>query len=466
MKIHVCGAGGEVTGSCYLVQTSQARVLVDMGMFQGYAKADEKNESLGAVEPAQLDAAVLTHAHIDHAGRLPMLPARGLRCPVHCTPATADLARILLADAANIQAMDTERENRKRERRGEPPIEPLFTDSDVEAVCNRFNPLPYGELRQIAHGVKIRLVDAGHILGSASLEMTVQENGSTKTIIFSGDIGQSHVPLLADPVTFDHADVVFMESTYGDRDHRPLQQTVDEFREIIKQAAWNKSKVLIPAFAVGRTQLLLYYLTEMLREGSIPDIPIYLDSPMAIRATELYGKHQGILDADTRRRHGEIRRGFERVNYLVTPAESRALNERWDPAIIIAGSGMCDAGRILHHLKHNLWRKGVSVVLVGFMSQGSLGRRLIDGAERVRIHGEDILVRARIHTLGGLSAHAGQSALLDWFKPMAASRPMVVLTHGEDRARTPLAEKLRTRHGVDVRLPVNGDVIDLSARPA
>jgi metallo-beta-lactamase family protein len=455
MRITLLGAAGEVTGSGYLVETAKARVLVDFGMFQGRGSGDGKNREIAPVEPARLDAVVLTHAHLDHVGRLPLLD--GLRCPVHATRATCELTELILRDSASIQENDAERENRWRERTGQQPdAVPLYASKDVERVAALLKGHDYDQAFEAADGVSVRFQDAGHILGSASVEMRVTEGGSTKTVVFSGDIGQSCMPILRDPVPCPPADLVFMESTYGDRDHRPAEQTIAELRGILEQSAWQKRKVLVPSFAVGRAQLLLHLLAEMGRQGSSPKVPVYLDSPMAIRATEIYMKYPGIMDPEAERliRSGQARRDYGLVTLCVTPQQSRELNDSWDPAVVIAGGGMCEGGRILHHLRHNLWRRGVQVLLTSFMAEGSLGRRLVDGASTVRIFREDIVVRADVRTVNGLSAHAGQGALVRWLAP--ADRPAsgrVVLVHGEDRQRAALSALLRERHGCQVGVP-------------
>lgn len=463
MRITILGAAGEVTGSGYLVETAKSRVLVDFGLFQGRGSGNGKNRELGPVEPSRLDAVVLTHAHIDHVGRLPLLD--GLRCPIHATRATCELAELLLRDSASIQAGDADRENRWKERTGqEPDAVPLYGVKEVERVCERFRGHGYGEAVEVADGVSVRFQDAGHILGSASVEMRVTEGGTTRTVVFSGDIGQSCMPILKDPVPCPQADLVFLESTYGDRNHRPAEQTLAELRGILEQSAWQKKKVLVPSFAVGRAQLLLHVLAEIARESTAPQVPVYLDSPMAIRATEIYMKHPEEFDAESigRARSGQTRRELANVTMCVTPQQSRELNDRWDPAVVIAGGGMCEGGRILHHLRHNLWKRGVQVLLTSFMAEGSLGRRLVDGARSVRIFREDVVVRADVRTVNGLSAHAGQAGLESWLAPGGSpSARRVVLTHGEDRQRAALAELLAARHGCEVERPGRFATVDL-----
>lgn len=464
MKISLCGAAGEVTGSGYLVDTGKARVLIDFGMFQGHDATQERNRSLGPVDASRLDAVVLTHAHIDHSGRLPLLVRGGFKGKIFATPATIDVTDLLLRDSGHIQESDALRETRRNQRRGRPAVEPLYTLADVEATLPLLTPLEYDATREVTQGVTARLVDAGHILGSASVELKVRDGAAERTIVFSGDIGPKNMPLLRDPVRLASADLVFLESTYGDRDHRPIDQTITEFRDALVQTAWAKQKVLIPAFAVGRTQQLMYFIAELRESGQLPDIPVYLDSPMAIKATALYRAHSGLLDhqALASRARPKFLQSLERIRSLATAAESRSLNDTWDPCVIIAASGMCEGGRIVHHLKHNLWKHGVTVLITGYQAQGTLGRRLVEGAREVRIFGDDILVRAKIATLGGLSGHAGQTELLEWYAELAGSRPRTILTHGEDRGRVPLAAKIKERHGVACELPGPGSSIDFS----
>ena len=469
MRIRILGAAGEVTGSCYLLETAQAKVLIDFGMFQGARSDDGRNRDLGIIVPEELDAVIVTHAHQDHTGRLPLL--RGLRAQLHATPATVELSRIMLEDSARIQESEADRENRWREREGKPQVEPLYRREDVDAISTRWNPLKLGVEREVAPGVRLRFQEAGHILGSASVVLDVTEQGGMpKRIVFSGDIGQNGMPFIRDPdLCASNADLVLCESTYGDRDHRPSSETFEELAEILRQAAWARHKVLVPAFAVGRAQLMIHAVMELAREGRSPQMPVYLDSPLAAKATKLYTSFCDLLDDElqTSCRVGDLARDLAIAKPVLSGAESRELNQLWEPMVVIAGSGMCNGGRIVHHLRHNLWRHGVQVVLPGFMAHGTLGRALVEVSRgqrsHVRVMGQEVLVRAKINTIGGLSAHAGQSGLLNWIGGGCGggSKPMLVLTHGEIEPRHELALAVKARFGVDAREPMYGDTIEL-----
>jgi len=463
MKITLHGAAGEVTGSAYLVETDRARVLVDCGMFQGGARIESKNILPAVLFPKHLDAVLITHAHLDHVGRLPLLLKGGYNRSIYATEATRDLAGLILRDSAKVQAHDVQRQNRKRQRAGKPPLEPLYSADEVEQTMRRFQDVEFDQPFEPAPGVSVRYTIAGHMLGSASIELTLREAGKTKIVVFSGDIGPAHLAIVRDAVPFKRADLVFMESTYGDRDNKPAKETLAEFRAIILDAVKRKARILVPAFAVGRTQQILYHLDELFCAGKLKPFPVFLDSPMAIEATKIYRRHPDLFDDEAKalRRACALTRKQAHVEPTPTAQDSMKLNDVPGPCLIMAGSGMCNAGRILHHLKHGLWQPDTVVVIVGYQGEGTLGRQLVDGAKSVRIFGEKIAVKAAIRTLNGFSAHAGQSALLKWFGSLAPSKPRVVLTHGEDRGREPLAELIRRRHGVKPILPKQGDVIRL-----
>lgn len=466
MKIVLYGAaGGEVTGSAYHIQTDRASVLLDFGMFQGHRQIEDKNRVLPKCNLAQLDAVLVTHGHLDHTGRLPLLVKAGYTGPILCTPATIEMAGLILRDSAKIQAGDNERINRKRARAGEDPVEPLYTQEQVERVMGQFTAVPYNDSVAVAPGITARFVEAGHMLGSTSIQLTVEEKGRLKTVVFSGDLGPLGAPILKDFEPFHKADMVFLESTYGDRDHKPFNDTVKEFIEIVKGVVARKGKILVPTFAVGRAQLLLTLLAGAFRNKKLPPFPVYLDSPMAIAATQIYRQHPELFDEEMiafiKQRGVAVDLEMAKSKVSVTAQDSMALNEAPGPCMILAGAGMCNAGRIVHHLRNNLYKPETAVLIVGYQAEGSRGRQLVDGCKFISIFGEKIAVRASIHTLGGFSAHAGQTDLLLWLGAMTNSRPRVVLVHGEDRAREPFAEKIRERFQITPELPGLGTSIQI-----
>jgi len=462
MKITVMGAGGgEVTGSAYLLETESANVLVDCGFFQGAKKTENRNRipTNGAMK--RLHAVVLTHAHLDHTGRLPLLTKSGYEGPIYGTGATFDLADLILRDCAYLHKADVERENRRREERGLPSLDVLFTDKDVARLRSLYRRVRYETPTEIAPGVVIRMVEAGHILGSASVEMTIQEDGRERVVVFSGDLGPRGAPLHRDPTPFERADLLFMEATYGDRDHRSLEETAIEGRKIIGRAIENKAKILVPAFAIGRTQLLLYLLAGAFKRKTLPPFPIYVDSPMAIEATYIYRRHAELFDEEAlaMRKSGELHTHLRTVRPCPTAADSRRLNSVKGPCLIMAGAGMCTGGRIMHHLRENLPKPETEVLIVGFQSQGTLGRALVDGKKLVTIQAQKVPVRASIRTMGGLSGHAGQRDLVKWFDSLAHARPRVILTHGEDKSRNALRRIIADRHQLKAECPALGEVV-------
>lgn len=463
MKITLHGAAGEVTGSAYQVQSRQASVLVDFGLFQGRELAENANRVPSQVKVNELDAVILTHGHLDHTGRLPLLAKQGYAGPIFGTPATLEITKLILEDSAKIQEQDAERQNRKRAALGKPPVEPFYTVADVANIVSLFRPLPYTESVNVAPGINVRLFEAGHLLGSASIEMTVEDSGVKRVIVFSGDIGPVHSPILQEPACLSRGDLVFMESTYGDRDHRSLEETVAEFRQLVKAAVAQKGKILVPTFAVGRAQVMMFHLANMFREKIVPPFPVVLDSPMAIEATRLHARHPELFDEEMRGMAGkeEFLQHMSSLQLSQTADDSRALNDLPGPCLILAGAGMCNAGRILHHLRHNLSKPGTVVLIVGYQVPGSLGRQLVDGAKEVSIFGDKIPVQAAVHGLGGFSAHAGQSDLLKWLQCLAPRHPRVVLTHGEDRGREPLAALIEKRFRIKAELPKLGQCFEI-----
>jgi metallo-beta-lactamase family protein len=463
MKIKIVGAaGGEVTGSAYYVQTQQASVLVDCGLFQGGRKAEALNRPPAAPKQ-KLDAVLLTHGHLDHTGRLPLLANRGHAMPIFATPATIEMTALILRDSARIQMSDTERQNRKRARAGEPPLDPLYTPEDAEKIIQQLRPVPYQEPVPVAPGIQAIWAESGHMLGSASIQLLVEEGGQTKRVVFSGDLGPKGALILKDFEPFQQAHLVFLESTYGGRDHRPFQETAEEFVRIVQDAVEKRGKILVPTFAVGRAQLITGLLGWMFRKRKVKPFPLFLDSPMAIEATNIYLRHRELFDEGMTKFIEEkpLREDLKTLKLCVTAQDSMKINEQPGPALVMAGAGMCNAGRILHHLKANLWKPDTHVLIVGYQGDGSLGRRLVNGEPLVSIHGEKIAVKAKVHTLGGFSAHAGQTDLLRWFSALAPAKPRVVLTHGEDDARQALARSIQQRFKLKPALPLMGETIEL-----
>ena len=453
LRLQCQGAVGEVTGSRHLLEFGERWVLIECGLIQGGRNEAARNAAGFGFDPGELDAVVISHAHIDHIGRLPLLVKRGFAGPIHATRATADLARIMLEDSASLAAADAERENRGRQRRGEDPVAPLYLQRDVVDTLRLMQPLDYGEHREILPGLSLRFEDAGHIIGSAIVELVAEQRGKRRTLVFSGDLGTRGAPILRDPTPMRQADLVLMESTYGDRNHRARPDTVREIGEILRGARERGGNVLIPAFAVGRTQELLFWFARHFDDWQLGDWQIFLDSPMATRVTELYSRHADLFDETARRAVNDGHNPFRLRNLrLITDVQdSMALNRRASGCIIIAGSGMCTGGRIRHHLRHNLWRENCDVIFPGFQARGTLGRQLVDGAEFVTLFGERVRVRARRHTVGGLSAHADQDGLAEWYGHFHG-RPPVALVHGEERAREGLAERLKRDFGVTATL--------------
>ena len=463
MKITTLGAaGGEVTGSCYLVQTKTARILVDCGLFQGGHRADSLNRPpLASVK--DLNAVVITHGHLDHTGRLPLLAKLGYAGPVFATSATIEMSALILRDSAHIQLADNERINRKRQRAGEPPAEPLYTAAETEAIIQCFKEVPYQQPVTVAPGIQAIWAEAGHMLGSASIQLIIDDEGRQKRVVFSGDLGPKGAPILRDYEPFHKADMVFLESTYGDRDHQPFGETVAEFDRIVQEVVKMRGKILVPTFAVGRAQLLMLLLSQMFRKKQIPPFPLFLDSPMAIKATDIYRHHHELFDDEMVKYIAQhsIQEDLKTLTVCPTAEDSKKINDQPGPCLVLAGAGMCNAGRILHHLKANLWKPETHVIIVGYQGDGSLGRRLVNGEKIVSIFGEKIAVKAQVHTLGGFSAHAGQTDLLAWLQVIAPCKPRVVLTHGENEPRSILAKLIEQRYKLKPLLPDLNEAIEV-----
>jgi metallo-beta-lactamase family protein len=463
MKITLLGAaGGEVTGSAYLVQTGETNIMVDCGLFQGAQKVENLNRLPTTSAMQQLHAVVLTHAHLDHTGRLPLLTRFDYKGPIYATPATIALAELILKDAAYLQGEDARRQNRRRVEAGKPPIEPLYTQKEVDRLHPLYRRLRYDHPTNIAPGMSVRAVEAGHILGSASLELTVEESGRKKVVVFSGDIGPRGAPLHRDPEPFKHADLVFLESTYGDREHPSLAETAVAAREVVKETVDQGGRILVPVFAVGRSQLLLYLLAGAFKRKTLRPFPIFLDSPMAIRATDIYKSHEELFDSEAiaMRRSGDLSANLRTAKVCQKAADSHALAQKPGPWMVLAGAGMCTGGRIMHHLQNHLPNPTTLLLMVGYQSRGSVGRALADGAKEVRISGRKVPVRARTHVFSGLSGHAGQSDLLNWVGSLASSRPRIILTHGEDGPRGALRARIQERFGLTAELGAYRETLD------
>ena len=460
MNLEFFGAAAEVTGSCHILKVGGKQVLLDCGLIQGGRKDEARNADPFPFDAAKIDAVVLSHAHLDHCGRLPLLVKRGFRGPVFAQEASCELAAILLADAAHLQERDAEYQARKTGKR----VKPLYTFADGERVVKQMRGVKYRQVFDVVPGVKVRFRDAGHILGSCAVEVWAEEHGTEKKVVFSGDLGQYDTPILKDPEAIDRADAVLMESTYGGRRHRDRADTVAELGQILTSSASREGNILVPAFSIGRSQEILYQFGKHYEEWDLGRFRIFLDSPMAIEASKVYWEYTHLYDEEATRLRQE-NGGMPLLPNLTLSRqveESMGINRIHSGAIVIAGSGMCNGGRIVHHLKHNLDREETQVLITGYQARGSLGRRLVDGAEAVRIHGRDIRVRAAIHTIGGLSAHGDQDDLARWYECLE-NRPPVYLVHGEVEAQEAFRDYLGKRSGTEVHLPKPGDVLDLGA---
>jgi metallo-beta-lactamase family protein len=456
MRVEFLGGVRAVTGSATLLEKGSLKWLVDCGMFQGGKEYEKKNWNLLPYQAKGLSYILLTHAHIDHSGLIPRLVKEGFQGKVVCTKATFDLCDIMLRDSGHIQEMEAEWQNRKGKRAGRGEAVPLYTMKDAEKCLRYFQTVSYDEKFQLADGVKVRFRDAGHILGSAMIEIWVEKGGGLENkLIFSGDLGNLEQPLLRDPSIVEEGDVLWLESTYGNRLHKSREETAQELLKIIQEAIAHQAKVVIPAFAVERTQDIIYTLGQFIRKGSIPQTPIYIDSPLAISATEIYKRNSECFDQETKDLllGGEKPLDIPGILYTQTTEESKAINEDPRSGIIIAASGMCDSGRILHHLKHHLWREESHIIFIGYQAEGTVGRRIVDGAKTVRLFGEEIAVYAHIHTLGGFSAHADQKGLLDWVSHIRNPQLVVFVNHGEEKISMELSQRIHEQFHFNTAVP-------------
>ncbi len=457
------GGVGQVTGSCHLLETEQGKILLDCGMYQGGREADKRNAADFPFDAGTIDAVILSHAHLDHCGRLPRLYQQGFRGRVYLTEGSFYLLDLMLKDAASLQKRDVAWENKRRERKGKKPVEVLFTLEDVNALLALRQSFEYGVEFDVIPGVKAKFSEAGHILGSAVVSVTLNEHGKQKKLVFSGDLGNPNSPLLRDPQTVTEADLLLLESTYGDRDHKPLEPTLDELRIILQQAMQSGGNVIIPAFAVERTQDLIYWLGKLYQQGDLLQQKVYLDSPMAISASRIYEQYTYLFNNDDPDFKRLAKKGWQawlpNLVYSESTEDSMAVNQIDGGAIIIAGSGMCTGGRIRHHLKYNLWRRNAHIIMVGFQAQGTLGRDLINGKKNLNLLSSEIRVAATIHTLGGLSAHADQTQLLAWAGQFNEPKPDLFLVHGEQNAALSLQTSFH-RLGWAAKVAQEGQRVD------
>ena len=468
MKITFLGAARVVTGSCFLVETEQTKFLIDCGMFQGHAGENEANAAPFPFGLGEIDFLLLTHAHIDHSGRIPKLWLDGYRNPIYATKATADLCGIMLPDSGHIQEMDAEWDNRKRQRAGKAPQQPLYTQQDALDALKLFRSRKYDEPFSPVTGVRVAFRDAGHILGSSILELWVEEGGRETKAVFSGDLGYSGKPILRDPAIIQSADCLILESTYGNRLHENAAGKGERLTQIINETIARGGNIVIPSFAVGRTQELVYELNSRVEDPAnlsqpFARIPVYIDSPLAVSATQIFRENMDCFDEEARQfiAKGDNPLDFHNLHFVTNMEQSKRLNEDRESKIIISASGMCDAGRIRHHLKHNLWRRESTILFVGYQAEGTLGRRLVEGAKRVKLFGEDIRVNARIEVLEGFSGHADREGLLSWLEQFKQKPAKVVLVHGETDAMTSLSQEIAGRFGIETAMPAIGGSVTL-----
>jgi len=464
MQIHFHGAAQTVTGSQHLLEINGRKLLLDCGLYQGPRKEAILRNTNFRYDVSELDAVILSHAHIDHSGNLPNLVKNGYAGPIHAQRATVDLCKVMLEDSARIQESDAAHLNR-RLKPGEPPVVPLYTVADANQTNDQFVPQKYAESFEVFPGVQATFIEAGHILGSAAIALDVDDHGKQRRFWFSGDIGRPGLTLIKDPVMPSGADTLLMESTYGDRNHQPPGQAAEQLRGIIGDTLQRGGKVIVPAFAVGRTQEIVYHLHQLMAAGEVPKVPVYVDSPLAVNVSDIFRRHPECLDDETRQflengNHSEAL-GFDMLTYIRSVDESKALNDRKDPMIIISASGMMEVGRVLHHLEHNVHDENSLVLIVSWMAPHTLGRRLVEGAERIRIFGTEYDRKIRVASINGFSAHAGQDGLREYAAAVKDTVRNIYLVHGEAGPATALTEKLNADGFANVHFPAMGDVAEL-----
>lgn len=460
MKIKFTGAAGTVTGSCHYIEYGDKKLLLDCGQFQGKKDVEKLNEDGFPFDPAEIDYLILSHAHIDHSGRIPLLVKNGFKGKIFASTPTYDLCTIMLMDSGHIHEMEAEWKSQKSMRKGGEPVEPLYTSEDAQASLSYFSPVIYEQYEEIDDVLTVRFIDAGHILGSSIVELWFKENGEFTKVVFSGDLGMKDKPIIRDPQIVEKADYLIIESTYGNRFHESPEERVGKLSRIILNTIKNKGTVVIPSFAVGRTQEIIYALNEHYDGNdefskAFKNIPVYIDSPLASKATEIFKKNAHVFDKEAREKilSGDNPLEFKNLHFTQTTDESKALNMSTEPKVIISASGMCNAGRIRHHLKHNLWKKNSSVVFVGYQGEGTLGRLIKEGEKEIRLFGEDIYVQANIESVEGFSGHADQRGLMEWLKGFKEAPKKVFIVHGESDARDMFSKKIEDELGFSTVIP-------------
>lgn len=466
VKIRFFGAAQNVTGSSYILETGTSRILVDCGYYQE-RDLRERNWHDFPIPPDQIDAVLLTHAHLDHSGRLPKLTNEGFNGAIHCTSATADIAKIILLDSAHLQEEDTRFKQQRHEREGRQsphPYQALYTAEDVKHMLPQFNVHAYNDPFDVCEGIKATFRDAGHILGSASIFLEIQDGGKQQTILFSGDVGRWDTPILCDPCVMDAPDVLVVESTYGNRTHGERDDIPEALAKVVNQTRKAGGNIVVPCFAVERSQEMLFHLSELLRDNKIPHLITFMDSPMAIRVTEVFNRHEDLFDEETvaRLANGDHPCDFPGLNLSRSTDQSKSINHIRGTCMIIAGSGMCTGGRIKHHLEHNISDEASTVLFVGYQAVGTLGRLIVDGAHAVRIHGNTYPVRANIERITGFSAHADRDELMRWIGELKAAPSRIIVTHGEEKAANAFAQLLREKTDAKVSVPGYQDVMVLN----
>jgi metallo-beta-lactamase family protein len=467
------GAVKGVTGSCHLIEFKDKKLLLDCGLFQG--RDEELNYQEMDFDPASIDYLLLSHSHIDHSGRIPLLVKKGFKGTVYCSKATYELCEIMLLDSAHIQEMEVEWQNRKARRAGKPLVEPLYTQEDANKSLEYFKPVLYDQIIRIDDNITVRFNDAGHVLGSSIIEMWFKDGSEIIKVVYSGDIGTKEKPILNDPAIIDYADYVIMEATYGNRVHEDVEKRDETLINIILKTVLRGGTVIIPSFAVGRTQEIIYELNKYYdahlsdfgtSTNLLKNVPVYVDSPLAVKATEVFKRNAGVFDEEARDllKKGDNPLKFDNLHFTQSVEESKALNFSDEPKIIISSSGMCEAGRIRHHLKHNLWKKNSSIVFVGYQAEGTLGQRIRDGAKKVKLFGEEIHVNAEIYNVEGFSGHADKNGLLNWLKGFKEKPCRLFIVHGEGQAKEDFAKEVEQQLGIECIIPEYNEVYEIKGR--